>query len=76
MPDKKFECGECGTRFAEALYWFDSLHFANWPIRELILFCGPKCVQEWHEANDAINFPLRKPPYPKGDEWKPIQNIT
>ena len=49
MTDKKFECGECGTRFAEALYWFDSLHFANWPIREIILFCGPKCVQKWHD---------------------------
>jgi len=27
-------------------------------------------VQEWYEANDGINFPLRKPPFPKGDEWQ------
>ena len=71
----KFKCWVCDNVFNEALYWFDSLYFANFDERIIKLFCDPKCVQEWHEANDAINFPLRKPPYPKGDEWKPIQNI-
>ena len=75
MINKRFQCGQCSISFNEATYWFDSLHFANWPIREIIPFCGPKCVQEWYEANNAIDFPLRKPPYPKGDEWKIIQNI-
>ena len=77
MTDKKFECGECGTRFAEALYWFDSLHFANWPIREIILFCGPKCVQKWHDEKGVANWPHRGPKdYPKGDEWRIIQSIV
>ena len=77
MTDKKFECGECGTRFAEALYWFDSLLFANWPIREIILFCGPKCVQKWHDEKGDADWPHRGPKdYPKGDEWRIIQSIV
>ena len=78
LPDipNKFECGQCGIHFDKATYWFDSLYAANWPIREIILFCGPKCVQKWHEEKGAINWPLRKPPYPKGDGWKIIQNIV
>ena len=77
MIDKKFKCDECGIRFAEAIYWFDSLHFANWPIREIILFCGPKCVQKWHEEKGVADWPHREPrDYPKGDGWKIIQNIV
>ena len=76
MIDKNFKCGQCDIRFDEAIYWFDSLHFANWPIREIIPFCGPKCVQEWHEKKGAINWPLRKPPYPKGDEWRIVTHLV
>jgi len=63
----KFECGQCGIQFDKATYWFDSLYAANWPIREIIPFCGPKCVHDW---------PLREPrDYPKEDGWKPTQQI-
>ena len=72
---KQHICYNCRKEFFPAIYWFDSLHFEGHDKRIIKPFCGPKCVQEWHEANDAINFPLRKPPYPKGDEWKPIQSI-
>jgi NAD-dependent SIR2 family protein deacetylase len=68
-------CQQCGTMFQNAIYWFDSLYAENYKKRIIKPFCGPKCVQEWHEANDAINFPLRKPPYPKGEEWIVTQNI-
>ena len=54
----KFECGQCGIHFDEATYWFDSLYAANWPIREIIPFCGPKCVQEWYEKTGAIDLSL------------------
>ena len=77
MINKRFQCGQCNIGFDEAIYWFDSLHFANWPIREIIPFCGPKCVQEWYEKTGAIDWPLREPrDYPKGDDWKPTQQIT
>ena len=72
---KKFKCWQCDEVFDEALYWFDSLYAANWPIREIIPFCGPKCVQEWYEKTGAIDWPLRKPPYPKGDEWKIVTHL-
>ena len=44
--------------------------------RIIKIFCGPKCVQEWHEKNNVRDWPDRKPPYPKGDEWKPTQLIV
>ena len=75
MIKKKFNCGQCNIGFDEAVYWFDSLHFDNWKKRKIIPFCGPKCVQEWHEKTGAINWPQRKKPYPKGDEWKIITQL-
>ena len=75
MTDKKFECGECGTRFAEALYWFDSLHFDNFDKRIIKPFCGPKCVQEWNDSSGAREWPNRSHPYPKGEEWRIISQI-
>lgn len=72
----KFECGQCGIHFDKATYWFDSLYAANWPIREIIPFCSPKCVQEWYEKTGAIDWPLREPKdYPKEQSWKPTQQI-
>tara|TARA_B100000745_G_scaffold165525_1_gene108334 strand:+ start:2557 stop:2796 length:240 start_codon:yes stop_codon:yes gene_type:complete len=71
----RYSCEVCKTKFNNALYWFDSLYAANYKERIIKIFCGPKCVQEWYEANDAINFPLRKPPYPKGEKWKIIQDL-
>jgi len=77
MTDQKYKCGKCAERFNEPLYWFDSLHFANWTKRKLIFFCGPKCVQEWHEENGVADWPHRAPKdYPKGDEWRIIQSIV
>ena len=76
MTDRKIHiCYNCKNIFSPAIYWFDSLYAENYEKRIIKPFCGPKCVQEWHEANNAIDFPLRKPPYPKGDGWKPTQNI-
>ena len=72
---KKFKCWQCDEVFDKAVYWFDSLYAANYKERIIQIFCGPKCVQEWYEEKGAIDWPLRKPPYPKGDEWKIIQNI-
>ena len=72
----KFKCWVCDNVFNEALYWFDSLYFANFDERIIKIFCGPKCVQEWHEKNNVRDWPDRKPPYPKGDEWKPTQHIV
>ena len=73
---KQHTCYNCRKEFFPAIYWFDSLHFANWPIRELILFCGPKCVQKWHDEKGVADWPHRGPKdYPKGDEWKVITQI-
>jgi hypothetical protein len=62
-------CQQCSKKFYPAIYWFDSIHADNYEKRIIKPFCGPKCVHEWYEANDGINFPLRKPPFPKGDDW-------
>ena len=71
----RYSCEVCKTKFNNALYWFDSLHFENWTERKIIIFCGPKCVQEWYEKTGAINWPNRKHPYPKGEKWKIIQDL-
>jgi hypothetical protein len=70
------DCGQCKKSFFPAVYWFDSIHAANYEKRIIIPFCSPKCVQEWYEKNNAISFPLRKPPFPKGPEWKVIYDIN
>jgi hypothetical protein len=32
-------------------------------------------VQKWHTANNVKDWPARKPPYPKGAQWKLIKDI-
>lgn len=68
-------CGQCGNKIENCVYWFDSLYFANWKQRKIIPFCGPECVQQWHTSNGVKDWPARKPPYPKGDEWRLIKDI-
>ena len=72
---KQHICYNCRKEFFPAIYWFDSLHFEGHDKRIIKPFCGPKCVQEWHEASGAREWPNRQPPYPKGDEWKIIHSI-
>ena len=76
MTKRLHICYNCQKTFYDAIYWFDSLHFDNFDKRIIRPFCGPKCVQEWHEENGVADWPHRAPKdYPKGDEWKPIQSI-
>ena len=72
---KIHSCYNCKKTFMDAIYWFDSLHFNNFDKRLIRPFCGPKCVQDWVDTNGARDWPNREMPYPKGDEWKIIDNI-
>ena len=72
---KQHTCYNCKNEFFPAIYWFDSLHFEGYDRRIIKPFCGPKCVQEWHEASNAREWPNREKPYPRGDEWKVIHSI-
>ena len=73
--NNKTTCGECGQHIEYCLYWFDSLYFANWNERKVIPFCGPPCVQKWHTKNNVKDWPARKPPYPKGEQWEKIVKL-
>lgn len=75
MTKKLHTCYNCKNVFFDAIYWFDSLYFDNFDKRIIRPFCGPKCVQDWNESTGARKWPNRSYPYPKGDEWKPTQNI-
>ena len=75
MTKRLHICYNCQKTFYDAIYWFDSLHFDNFDKRIIRPFCGPKCVQDWNESTGARKWPNRSYPYPKGDEWKPTQNI-
>ena len=75
MTKRLHICYNCQKTFYDAIYWFDSLHFDNFDKRIIRPFCGPKCVQEWHESSNAREWPNREKPYPRGDEWKVIHSI-
>ena len=72
---KQHTCYNCKNIFSPAIYWFYSLYAENYEKRIIKAFCGPKCVQEWHEASNAREWPNREHPYPKGDEWQIIHSI-
>ena len=77
MTKKLHTCYNCKNVFFDAIYWFDSLYAENYEKRIIKPFCGPKCVQEWHEEKGVADWPIRAPKdYPKGDKWKPVQNIS
>jgi hypothetical protein len=76
MTDRKIHtCYNCKNIFSPAIYWFDSLYAENYEKRIIKPFCGPKCVQEWHEASGTREWPNRSHPYPKGEEWQIIHSI-
>ena len=57
------------------MYWFDSLYYNNFDKRIIRPFCGPICSNRYRDTTDVNDWPDREKPFPKGDEWKLIQDI-